>query len=181
MFWESWESIVRIVIVAVLIYIALVAMLRVSGKRTLSKMNMFDFIITIALGSTFATIIVSEEVSFAEGLAAAGTLIFSQFVVTNLSTRSQWFRNLVKGEPALLYYNHQYMEKTMMKERVSKEEVHQAMRKSGLLKLDQVFAVVLETDGTMTAIPNTDQLPEAFRSTSLQSVPLEKVAQGNRQ
>ena len=57
MFFESWFGIVRVALIGVCAYAALVVMLRVSGKRTLSKMNAFDFVVTVALGSTLATVL----------------------------------------------------------------------------------------------------------------------------
>ncbi len=63
MFFDSWAALGRIVVVGVLAYIGLVFLLRVSGKRTLSKMNAFDLVITIALGSTFATVLLSKSVA----------------------------------------------------------------------------------------------------------------------
>ena len=56
-FFDSWESVVRTIVITVLAYVLLIVLLRISGKRTLSKMNVFDLIVTIALGSTLATVI----------------------------------------------------------------------------------------------------------------------------
>jgi len=173
MFLEDWQSLLELVVVGVLTYMALVMLLRVSGKRTLSKMNMFDFIVTVALGSIFATIIVNEDISLMRGVVAAATLIFSQYVVTSLSTRFSWFQEIVKGEPTLLYYEDHFLTKNMLKERTTKEEIYQAMRKQGLLTMEQVYAVVLETDGTFTAIPTSKEPPQSLKTTSLQNLPVD--------
>ncbi len=177
MFWENWQSLVNVAITGIFTYVALIAFLRVSGKRTLSKMNMFDFVVTIALGSIFATIIVSTEVTFGRGIVALLTLILSQYVLTSLSTRFNWFQDLVKGEPTLLYYNGRFLLNVMHAERVTREEVFQAMRKGGLLSLEQVSAVVLETDGSFTAIPATNQPMDtrSLTASSLQNLPLDGV------
>ena len=76
MFFHNWEEIVRILVVGPLAYAALILMLRVSGKRTLSKMNAFDLVVSVALGSLLATILLSKDVSLAEGIAAFSMLIF---------------------------------------------------------------------------------------------------------
>ena len=94
-----------------LAYIALVVLLRVSGKRTLSKMNAFDLVVTVALGSTLATVLLSKNVALLEGVLAFALLIFLQFVITWLSVRAQ-----------------------------------------GIGSLEDVEAVVLETDGTFTVL-----------------------------
>ena len=79
-------------------------LLRVSGKRTLTKMNAFDLVVTVALGSTLATVLLTKSVAQAEGLTAFVLLIFLQFVLTWLSVRSRAVSRLVKSEPTLLVY-----------------------------------------------------------------------------
>ena len=79
-------------------------LLRVSGKRTLTKMNAFDLVVTVALGSMLATVLLTRSVALAEGLTAFVLLIFLQFVLTWLSVRSRAVSRLVKSEPTLLVY-----------------------------------------------------------------------------
>jgi uncharacterized membrane protein YcaP (DUF421 family) len=97
MFFDTWWGLARIIVVGVLAYAALVLLLRVSGKRTLSKMNAFDLIVTVALGSTLATVLLSKDVSLAEGALAFALLIGLQFTVTWLSVRSLAVRRVVKA------------------------------------------------------------------------------------
>ena len=85
MFFHDWASLGRIVLVGGLTYVALVLLLRISGKRTLSKMNAFDLVVTIAIGSTLATVLLSRDVALAEGVVAFAVLIGFQFVITWLS------------------------------------------------------------------------------------------------
>lgn len=87
-----------------LAYGALVFLLRVSGKRTLSKMNAFDLIVTVALGSTFATVLLSKDVALLEGALAFALLIVLQFVLTWLSVRSKAVQGFVKSEPRPFCY-----------------------------------------------------------------------------
>ncbi len=87
MFFDDWFGLIRILIVGVLAYASLVVCLLVSGKRTLSKWNAFDFVVTIALGSTLASVIVSRDVVLIEGVVAFALLIGLQFVITRLSVR----------------------------------------------------------------------------------------------
>jgi uncharacterized membrane protein YcaP (DUF421 family) len=150
MFFDSWISLGRIALIGILAYAGLVLLLRVSGKRTLSKMNAFDLVVTVALGSTFATVLLSESVALAEGLAAFAVLIFLQLAATWLSVRSPTFRWLIKAEPKLLFYNGQFLRGAMKAERVTEEEVLAGMRSQGFGKLESVGAVVLETDGSLT-------------------------------
>src|SRR5690606_31542181 len=103
MFFSSWTDLARVLIVGTLAYVALVIMLRVSGKRTLTKLNAFDLIVTIALGSTLATVLLSKDVSLAEGVLALALLIALQWIAAWLSVRSRHVRKLVKSEPRLLF------------------------------------------------------------------------------
>ncbi len=103
-FFSSWESLGRTLIVGVLAYAVLIVFLRLSGNRTLSKMNAFDLIVTVALGSTLATVLLSKDVALAEGALALGLLISLQFIITWLSVRVSWVKRVVTGEPLLLLY-----------------------------------------------------------------------------
>ncbi|RIV27195.1 DUF421 domain-containing protein [Fibrisoma montanum] len=150
--FKGWNSIIRILVVGVLAYAGLLLSLRISGKRTLSKMNAFDLVVTVALGSTLSTIIVSRQTGVADGLTALALLIALQYVVAWLSVRSPGFKQLIKSEPALLFHQGQYLRENMRRERVTEDEILSALRSSGVANPDDVAAVVLETDGSFTVI-----------------------------
>ncbi|KUJ86587.1 MAG: hypothetical protein XD36_2964 [Halomonas sp. 54_146] len=90
-FFNGWGSLLRVIVVGVLAYAALVFFLRISGNRTLSKMNAFDLIVTVALGSTLATVLLSKDVALAEGAVAMALLISLQFIITWFSVRTAWY------------------------------------------------------------------------------------------
>ncbi len=152
MFFDNWGGLLRVLIVGVCAYSALVLMLRVSGKRTLSKMNVFDLVVTVALGSTLASIVVSKGVALAEGLLAFAVLISLQFLVAWLSVRSKLISRLVKADPRMLFFEGQFMASAMRSERVTQVEVLAAIRAAGVAEVDHVGAVVLETDGSFTVL-----------------------------
>lgn len=156
MFFLSWDSLLRVAVLGVLGYVGLIVLLRASGKRTLSKMNAFDFIITITLGSVFASLLVSKSVTLADGLLALGLLIGLQYAMTWLYVRSTWFEQLVTGVPQLLLWQGHYLEDVLRRERVSKEEVQAAMRVSNVTDRAS-SAAVLETDGTITVFAVGDE------------------------
>lgn len=156
MFFNSWAGLGRTLVVGVLAYAVLILLLRVSGKRTLSKMNAFDLVVTVALGSTLATIILSKDVALAEGVVALGLLISLQFIITWLSVRSTRISRLVKAEPALLFHRGQFLQQAMKAERVTEDEVRAAIRAQGTAAVEKVMAVVLETDASFAVIPYED-------------------------
>lgn len=152
MFFDDWFGLIRIVLVGVPAYVALVLMLRISGKRTLSKMNAFDFVVTVALGSTLATVLLSKDVALAEGVLAFALLIALQFIITWLSVRSKFVSRLVKSEPTLLWHHGEFLRGAMKSARVTESEILTAARAQGQAAMENVAAVVLETDGTFSVI-----------------------------
>lgn len=153
MFFDSWTGLLRVLVVGTLAYGALVFLLRVSGKRTLSKMNAFDFIVTVALGSTLATVLLSKDVALAEGVLAFAVLIFLQLAITWLSTRSERFQGFIKAEPRLLLHDGRMLASALQQERVTEDEVRAAVRAEGMTSLEEAGTVVLETDGSFMVLP----------------------------
>ncbi|HSJ08985.1 MAG TPA: YetF domain-containing protein [Longimicrobiales bacterium] len=149
----SWSDLARIALVGPLTYFALIIVLRVSGKRTLSKMNAFDFVVTVAMGSTLATALVSRDLSLAGGIAALGLLVALQFLITWTSMRVKWAERLVKSEPTLLFHRGGFLDDALAAERVTRDEAIAAVRQQGLGSLDAVGAIVLETDGKLSVLP----------------------------
>lgn len=147
MFFDNWMGLLRVVVIGTLAYVALVLLLRVTGKRTLSKMNAFDLVVTVALGSTLATVLLSKDVALAEGLVAFALLVLLQYAITWLSVRSDRVRSLVKAEPCLLLRDGQFLREAMRRERVTEDEVQAAARAQGIATLDDVAAAVLEPMG----------------------------------
>lgn len=156
MFFDSWMGLVRTAVVGICAYGALLLLVRISGKRTLSKMNAFDLIVTVALGSTLATILLSKDTALAEGVLALALLILFQFIITWLSVRSETVNGLVKAEPRLLFHKGEFLRSAMKTERVNEGELLQAMRSQGISRSEQVEAVVLETDGSFSIVEKTE-------------------------
>jgi uncharacterized membrane protein YcaP (DUF421 family) len=152
MFFDDWSGIGRTLLVGALAYAGIILFVRIAGKRTLGKMNAFDLIVTVALGSTLATILLSQDVALAEGLTAFGLLIGLQAVITWLSVRTDVVPRLVKSEPALLVWRGEQRTDALERERVSEAEILQAIRQAGLASVEDVHAVVLETDGSFSVI-----------------------------
>ena len=152
MVFDNWFGLLRAVVVGVVAYAGLILFLRASGKRTLTKMNAFDLVVTVALGSTLATVLLTERVALLEGLTGFGVLILLQFVVTWLSVRSVAVRRLVRSEPTLLVFRGEFLHRALVAQRVTESEVLQAVRSSGLAGLEEVEAVVIESDGSLSVV-----------------------------
>ncbi|KFA87971.1 DUF421 domain-containing protein [Archangium violaceum] len=162
MFFDNWQGLGRVLLVGACAYAALVLMLRISGPRTLSKLNAFDLVVTVALGSTLATVLLSRDVALAEGLLAFALLIGLQFLVTWTSVRAPWVNHMVKSEPILLFHQGRFLPRAMRRARVVESEVLAVMRDQGVARLDAVEAVVLETDGSMSVLQRPDKPPDTL-------------------
>lgn len=150
--FNDWNRIWRTLLVGALAYVVLIGIIRVSGKRTLASMNAFDFIVTIALGSTLATIVLSGDAALAEGVTAFIVLVGLQLIITWLSVRTRLVPKLVKSTPSLLALEGRMRYDALQNQRVSEVEVLQAIRQRGHGSLESVFAVILETDGSFSVI-----------------------------
>jgi uncharacterized membrane protein YcaP (DUF421 family) len=153
MFFDTWFSLLRVIVVGTLAYASLVVLLRISGKRTLAKLNAFDLIVTVALGSTLATVLLSKDVALVDGLAAFALLAGLQYAVAFLSVRWARFDALVKSESTLLLHRGRFLHRAMRVQRVTREEVISALRSAGVARTEDAAAVVIETDGTLSVVP----------------------------
>lgn len=155
MFFDDFAGIWRTVIVGLCAYAGLVVVLRISRKRTLSKMNAFDLVVTVALGSTLATVLLSKDVALAEGVTAFLLLAGAQFAVTWTSLRSRRVRKWVKADPRALLRDGQMLGDALRDERVTNDEVEAAIRGAGYPGAESIALVMLETDGSMSVVPKS--------------------------
>ncbi|TVV77342.1 DUF421 domain-containing protein [Sphingomonas solaris] len=149
----SLYGLLRIIVVGPLAYLILIAILRVSGKRTLAKLNAFDFVVTVALGSTLATVLLSKDVPLLEGVLGFSVLAILQFIIAWVAQRAKPVEAAIKAEPRILLLDGRVDQAALLDERVTEDEIRSAVRKGGLGTLDRVAAVVLETDGSFSVIP----------------------------
>ena len=146
------NPILHTIVVGTLSYLTLIIVLRVSGKRTLSKWNAFDFVTTIALGSILGAALTSTQVSLAQSITAFVVIVMLQFLITFISIRSRKVLRLIKSRPTLLLFSGQYCHEAMQRERVATTEILAAIREKGMADVEKVHAVVLETDGSFSVV-----------------------------
>ncbi|WP_431237508.1 DUF421 domain-containing protein [Mycolicibacterium aichiense] len=151
MWFDGWSDILRVLLVGAAAYVFLITTLRVSGKRTLAKLNAFDLVVTVAVGSTLATILLSGDVSFTEGAAALALLAALQYLAAKLS-RQTLGRSILTARHSVLMANGKVDHDALRRERVSVDDVRQAVRSAGHGDLAAVAAVVLESDGSLSVI-----------------------------
>ncbi len=150
--YNSISYLFNTAIVGILAYIGVIILLRISGKRTLSKWNSFDFVVTIAFGSILAAMLLSSSTSLAQGLLGFGLLVLFQYLLTWIAARSSVIQKLIKAKPTLLLYQGKILDSALKNERVSEGEILAAIRANGISAIEDVEAVVLETDGSFSVI-----------------------------
>jgi uncharacterized membrane protein YcaP (DUF421 family) len=149
-FFDGWYDVRRTVTLSVMGFASMIIMLRVSGKRTLSKLNVFDFVFVVAVGSVFAATIIEKDVTLVEGLSGLATLIIIQVILAQLAARSETADRIINGRPALLFEHGEFIHRALKKERVTEEEIRGAIREEGVKRVEDVDAVVMENDGSLS-------------------------------
>jgi len=158
------QSIRTVAISGVALYVITLCLFRLQGTRTTSKMNNFDWIVTIASGSIFGSAVVSDTVTVTQAFTAFVVLMLCQWIVTKLSAIYPAFYDLVAASPVLLFHAGRFLDDKLVKERVTKDEILSAVRSAGVKTLEEVSAVVLEADGTLTVLAGRgEDSPELMR------------------
>jgi uncharacterized membrane protein YcaP (DUF421 family) len=152
-FWfKGWEALVRILVIGTTGYATLLALLRVSGQRTLARMTPFDFIITVTIGSAFGRVLTAKEVALAEVVVTFALLVALQWLVVAVRYRLPGFGRIVTADPSLLFHDGRYVRDAMRRHRLTEHDVLTVARQEGLGSLDQAKAIILEPDGEFSVI-----------------------------
>jgi uncharacterized membrane protein YcaP (DUF421 family) len=150
--WNGIQPLIRIVVVGVTAYLAIVLILRVSGKRTLASMSAFDFVIAVAVGAVFGRTLTTKNLSISEALTAFILLAVLQFIFAYFEGKSKVFKNIFNTSPTLLFYDGEFIQKNLRKERLDESKIISAARKKGFGSMDDVAAVILEIDAQLSVI-----------------------------
>ncbi|MBU2921015.1 DUF421 domain-containing protein [Winogradskyella psychrotolerans] len=151
----STDGLLAIVLTAIGIYIALVILTRISGKRSFSKMSSFDFAMTVSIGSILATVIVSKSVSLQYGIIGL-VLIYSLQMVVAAARHWKPIRNLVDNKPTLLMQNGKLIKDNLKKCKVTESDVKAKLREANVIQLSEVKAVVFESTGDISVLHDAD-------------------------
>ena len=148
-----WEFVLR----AVVVYAVVLALVRLSGKRTVGQFTPFDLIVVVLLGTAVQNSLIGEDVSLPGGLILAATLIACNWLVGFASARSRLLKRLTEGSPVLLGRDGELFDGALRRQNISREDVEEALRNQGLSDLGQAALITLEIDGTLTVVPRTGE------------------------
>ncbi len=150
------SSLPEVVLRTAVVYLFLVVVLRLSGKREVGQMSILELIVILIISDAVQNSMVGENSTLWGGLIAVLTLLAMDFGLKALSSRSRRVHHVVEGEPRLLIRDGRLLDKALREEGVEVEQVRAAVRSQGIARVEDVRLAVLETDGSISVIPMTN-------------------------
>jgi len=144
-----WAKILR----TVAVYLFLLVLLRLGGKRELGQLSTLDLIVLLLLSNTVQNAIIGDDLSLTGGMLGAGVLIVLDKGLTWLGYRSRRVSHLLGGDPTALIAGGRLLEANLRRQRITEDELATICRRQGIDRLEDVDAATLETDGTITVRP----------------------------
>jgi len=158
LFTITWTSVALMAVTAVGIYLAVILLTRISGKRSFSKMSSFDFAMTVAVGSIISTTILSSTVNLIEGISGL-TMVYLLQISIALARRNQIVEKIVDNTPLLLMDGDKVLDYNLKKARVSESDLRSKLREANVTQLSQVKAVIFETTGDISVLHSKGDQP----------------------
>ncbi|MEO5953184.1 MAG: YetF domain-containing protein [Chloroflexia bacterium] len=143
-----------IILRTLLVYIAVVAGLRIFGKRELGQMTPFDLVLLLTLSNAVQNAMTGGDNSLTGGLLSAATLLAVNWVRTKLGFKLPGLRKYLVGEPRLLVHNGDVLLNNLRAEGLDIDDILEAAREHGIGKISEIGEAMLEVDGTISIIPS---------------------------
>ena len=154
-----WHTLLDVAIRTTVVYLALLAGLRLTGTRQLGQMSTFDLVLLLIIANAVQNAMVGPDTSLAGGLVAATVLIAWHRVIDWWRLRSRGFAKLLAGEGIMLIHHGNILETHLRRAGITRDEVVQALREHGVADVKDVLLAVLEPDGAISVIRNDDLMP----------------------
>ena len=132
----------------VVVYLALVVLLRIFGKRELAQLNPFDLVVLLSLSNTVQNAIIGNDNSITGGLIGAFTLLAVNYLVVRYLFRHRRLDQIVEGKPSTLVERGKVVRKNLARELLTHSELMTVLHRQGFSALDEVDECVLEPSGT---------------------------------
>jgi uncharacterized membrane protein YcaP (DUF421 family) len=158
--WNFNHTLLEIALRTAIIYLVVLIGIRLTGKREVGQMTPFDLVLLLLLANAVQNAMTGPDTSVTGGVAAALTLLAVNALITGVLWRHRRFRRWVEGSPTLLVYRGRILNDHLAKEKLTPEELHQALREHGVLSISDVSLAVLEIDGTISVLKK-DEVPPA--------------------
>lgn len=152
----EFSVILKMLLAGVCIYMYILAITKIAGKRTFAKMSSFDFAVTIAMGSILADAVNKPGSSLMPAFVSLAILAVLQVVFAKLRSSSDHFENAVSNTPILLMDGDKILHDNLSKALVSQSDLMGKLREANVMRLSQVKAVVFETTGDISVLHTSD-------------------------
>jgi len=143
-----WEFIVR----GIAVYLFLLVLLRVTGKRQVGQLSPFDLVLLLVLSNAVQNSMNGGDNSLSGGMVSAATLVALNYVLGLVTSRSKKLEALVEGRPQVLIHNGQLFEEVLASAQLSRHELQAALRQAGCTSIHEVRTAVLENNGTISVV-----------------------------
>lgn len=144
-----WELVIR----SVVIYIFLIVLLRITGKRQVGQLAPFDLVLLLVLSNAVQNSMNAGDNSLIGGMIAATTLIAMNYFVAMLTFRSKRAEALIEGRPQVLIHNGKLFESVLTEARMTHHELNAALRQAGCAAIEDVHIAMMENNGSVSVIP----------------------------
>jgi uncharacterized membrane protein YcaP (DUF421 family) len=151
---EPSTSLLEIVARVVILYLALVLMVRLAGKREIGQLAPLDLLAMLILSETVSPALTAQDKSLPAALTAASTLLVLTVVMSRLVHRYPRVERFVEGSPVDLVRGGRVIERAVRDERVTRQELDSALRRNGVETLEEVHRAVVEPNGEITVLPS---------------------------
>ena len=143
---------------AAAVYVVLLLVFRIAGRRTLAEMTPFDLVLVFIIGEATQQALLGQDFSITNAVLVIVTLLFLDIIMSLAKDRSRTFEKLIDGVPTIIVANGQPLTERMRKARVDEQDVMEAARRlHGIERLDQIKYAVLEVSGGISVIPREQQ------------------------
>jgi uncharacterized membrane protein YcaP (DUF421 family) len=137
----------------VLVYVFLVIVVRLAGRRELAQLNSFDLIVLMMLANTVQNATIGNDNSMAGGLIGVSALLLTNYLVVRYLYHHPKMGRLLEGGPTALIRDGRIIQASLAREAITTDELMEAVRKQGLDSASEVAEAVLETGGVISVVP----------------------------
>jgi uncharacterized membrane protein YcaP (DUF421 family) len=136
------------------IYVVLLILFRIAGRRTLGEITTFDFVLLLIIGEATQQALLAEDFSVTNAFLVIATLLAIDVALSLAKRRSQWFEKVLDGVPMVIVVDGEPLRDRMHRARIDEHDVMEAARRlRGLERMDQIKIAVLEVSGGITIVP----------------------------
>ncbi|HXO18793.1 MAG TPA: YetF domain-containing protein [Thermoanaerobaculia bacterium] len=146
-----WELVVR----SAVVYVFLLILLRVTGKRQVGQLAPFDLVLLLVLSNAVQNSMNAGDNSLIGGLIAATTLVGLNYVVSLATYRNKKLEAIIEGRPQVLIHNGKLYEEVMAASKLTRHELDAALRQSGCTCVEDVRSAILENNGSISVVMRT--------------------------